>query len=198
MLVTNKAPDFKATAVLADNSIVTDFELSKNLGKNGAVLFFWPKDFTFVCPSEIIAFDKRVKDFQEKGFNVIGVSIDSEFVHLAWKNTPVEQGGIGQVTFPMVSDITKRITESYDILFGDAIALRGSYLIDRNMVVRHAVVNDLPLGRNVDDMLRMADALLFFEEFGEVCPAGWQKGDKGMKADPKGVAEYLKENANKL
>lgn len=198
MLVTNKAPDFRATAVLADNSIVSNFELSKNLGKNGAVLFFWPKDFTFVCPSEIIAFDKRVKDFQEKGFNVIGVSIDSEFVHLAWKNTPVEQGGIGQVTFPMISDLTKRITESYDILFDDAIALRGSYLIDRDMVVRHAVVNDLPLGRNVDDMLRMADALLFFEEFGEVCPAGWQKGDKGMKANPQGVAEYLKENVTKL
>lgn len=198
MLVTNKAPDFRATAVLADNSIVSNFELSKNLGKNGAVLFFWPKDFTFVCPSEIIAFDKRVKDFQEKGFNVIGVSIDSEFVHLAWKNTPVEQGGIGQVTFPMISDLTKRITESYDILFDDAIALRGSYLIDRDMVVRHAVVNDLPLGRNVDDMLRMADALLFFEEFGEVCPAGWQKGDKGMKANPRGVAEYLKENAVNL
>lgn len=198
MLVTKKAPDFTATAVLANNQIVEDFQLSKNIGKNGAVLFFWPKDFTFVCPSEIIAFDKRVKDFQEKGFNVIGVSIDSEFVHLAWKNTPVDQGGIGQVQFPMVADLTHDISRDYDILFGNAVALRGSFLIDRNMIVRHAVINDLPLGRNVDEMLRMVDALLFFEEFGEVCPAGWHKGDKGMKASPSGVAEYLKENANKL
>ncbi|ANV98521.1 peroxidase [Helicobacter enhydrae] len=198
MLVTNKAPDFKATAVLADNQIVDNFELSKNIGKNGAVLFFWPKDFTFVCPSEIIAFDKRVKDFQAKGFNVIGVSTDSEFVHLAWKNTPINQGGIGQVQFPMVADLTRSISRSYDVLFGDAIALRGSFLIDRNMIVRHSVVNDFPLGRNVDEMLRMVDALLFFEENGEVCPAGWNKGDKGMKANPSGVAEYLKDNADKL
>lgn len=198
MLVTKKAPDFTATAVLADGQIVENFQLSKNLGKNGTVLFFWPKDFTFVCPSEIIAFDKRVKDFEAKGFNVIGVSIDSEFVHLAWKNTPIEQGGIGQVQFPMVADLTHDIARDYDVLFGNAVALRGSFLIDRNMIVRHAVINDLPLGRNVDEMLRMVDALLFFEENGEVCPAGWNKGDKGMKASPTGVAEYLKENASKL
>lgn len=198
MLVTKKAPDFTATAVLANNQIVEDFQLSRNLGKNGAIIFFWPKDFTFVCPSEIIAFDKRVKDFESKGFNVIGVSIDSEFVHLAWKNTPVEQGGIGQVTFPMVADLTKDISRDYDVLFGNAVALRGSFLIDKNMIVRHAVINDLPLGRNVDEMMRMVDALLFFEENGEVCPAGWHKGDKGMKASPNGVAEYLKENADKL
>lgn len=198
MLVTKKAPDFTATAVLADGQIVENFQLSKNLGKNGTVLFFWPKDFTFVCPSEIIAFDKRVKDFEAKGFNVIGVSIDSEFVHLAWKNTPIDQGGIGQVQFPMVADLTHDIARDYDVLFGNAVALRGSFLIDRNMIVRHAVINDLPLGRNVDEMLRMVDALLFFEENGEVCPAGWNKGDKGMKASPTGVAEYLKENASKL
>lgn len=198
MLVTKKAPDFTATAVLGNNQIVEDFQLSKNLGKNGAVLFFWPKDFTFVCPSEIIAFDKRVKDFEAKGFSVIGVSIDSEFVHLAWKNTPIEQGGIGQVQFPMVADLTHDIARDYDVLFGNAVALRGSFLIDRNMIVRHAVINDLPLGRNVDEMLRMVDALLFFEEYGEVCPAGWHKGDKGMKANPEGVADYLKNNADKL
>lgn len=198
MLVTKKAPDFKAAAVLGNNQIVEDFELSKNLGKNGAVVFFWPKDFTFVCPSEIIAFDHRVKDFQEKGFNVIGVSTDSEVVHFAWKNTPVEKGGIGNVTFPMVADITKQISRDYDVLFDGAVALRGSFLIDKNQVVRHAVINDLPLGRNIDEMLRMADALIFFEQNGEVCPAGWRKGEKGMKATHDGVAQYLSENANKL
>lgn len=198
MLVTKKAPDFKAPAVLANNTIVEDFELSKNLGEKGAVVFFWPKDFTFVCPSEIIAMDHRVKAFNEKGFNVIGVSIDSDVVHFAWKSTPINQGGIGNVQFPMVSDITKQISRDYEVLIGDAVALRGSFLIDKNQVVRHAVINDLPLGRNMDEMLRMCDALTFFEQHGEVCPAGWHKGDKGMKADAKGVAEYLSQNADKL
>ncbi|MDY4426900.1 MAG: peroxiredoxin [Helicobacter sp.] len=198
MLVTKKAPNFKAPAVLADNQIVNDFELSRNLGRNGAVVFFWPKDFTFVCPSEIIAMDHRVKAFAEKGFNVIGVSIDSDVVHFAWKNTPVNQGGIGNVQFPMVSDITKQISRDYEVLIDEAVALRGSFLIDKNQVVRHAVINDLPLGRNMDEMLRMCDALTFFEENGEVCPAGWNKGDKGMKADAKGVADFLSKNADKL
>ena len=198
MLVTKKAPNFKAPAVLANNQIVNDFELSRNLGRNGAVVFFWPKDFTFVCPSEIIAMDKRVKDFTEKGFSVIGISIDSDVVHFAWKNTPIEQGGIGNVQFPMVSDITKQISRDYEVLFDEAVALRGSFLIDKNQIVRHAVINDLPLGRNMDEMLRMCDALTFFEEHGEVCPAGWNKGDKGMKATAEGVKEYLSQNANKL
>ena len=198
MLVTKKAPNFKAPAVLADNQIVEDFELARNLGRNGAVVFFWPKDFTFVCPSEIIAMDHRVKAFAEKGFNVIGVSIDSDVVHFAWKNTPVNQGGIGNVQCPMVSDITKQISRDYEVLIDEAVALRGSFLIDKNQVVRHAVINDLPLGRNMDEMLRMCDALTFFEENGEVCPAGWNKGDKGMKADAKGVADYLSQNADKL
>ena len=198
MLVTKKAPNFKAPAVLADNQIVNDFELSRNLGRNGAVVFFWPKDFTFVCPSEIIAMDHRVKAFAEKGFNVIGVSIDSDVVHFAWKNTPVNQGGIGNVQFPMVSDITKQISRDYEVLIDEAVALRGSFLIDKNQVVRHAVINDLPLGRNMDEMLRMCYGLTFFEENGEVCPAGWNKGDKGMKADAKGVADYLSQNADKL
>lgn len=198
MLVTRKAPDFTAPAVLPNNQIVDNFELSKNLGKNGAVLFFWPKDFTFVCPSEIIAMDKRVKAFNEKGFNVIGVSIDSDVVHFAWKNTAIKEGGIGQVTFPMVSDITKQISRDYDVLFNGAVALRGSFIIDRNQIVRHATVNDLPLGRNMDEYLRLADAILFHEEHGEVCPAGWQKGDKGMKATADGVKEYLSQNSDKL
>ena len=198
MLVTRKAPDFTAPAVLANGSIVNDFELSKNLGKNGAVLFFWPKDFTFVCPSEIIAMDKRVKAFNERGVNVIGVSIDSDVVHFAWRNTPVNEGGIGQVSFPMVSDITKQISRDYDVLFGGAVALRGSFIIDENQIVRHATINDLPLGRNMDEYLRLVDAILFHKEHGEVCPAGWQKGDKGMKATAEGVKEYLSQNSNNL
>lgn len=198
MLVTRKAPDFTAPAVLANGSIVNDFELSKNLGKNGAVLFFWPKDFTFVCPSEIIAMDKRVEAFKECGVNVIGVSIDSDVVHFAWRNTPVNEGGIGQVSFPMVSDITKQISRDYDVLFGGAVALRGSFIIDENQIVRHATINDLPLGRNMDEYLRLVDAILFHKEHGEVCPAGWQKGDKGMKATAEGVKEYLSQNSNKL
>jgi len=198
MIVTNKAVDFTATAVLGNNEIVEDFNLYKNIGEKGAVVFFYPKDFTFVCPSEIIAFDHRYQDFKSKGIEVIGVSCDSEFTHLAWKNTPVNAGGIGKVQFPLVSDITKDIARSFDVLFGNAVALRGSFLLDKDGTVRHAVINDLPLGRNIDEMLRMVDTMLFTNEHGEVCPAGWQKGDAGMKADPKGVADYLGKNASKL
>jgi len=198
MVVTNKAVDFTATAVLGNNEIVEDFNLYKNIGEKGAVVFFYPKDFTFVCPSEIIAFDHRYQDFKSKGIEVIGVSCDSEFTHLAWKNTPVNAGGIGKVQFPLVSDITKDIARSFDVLFGNAVALRGSFLLDKDGTVRHAVINDLPLGRNIDEMLRMVDTMLFTNEYGEVCPAGWHKGDAGMKADPKGVAEYLDKNASKL
>lgn len=198
MVVTNKAVDFTATAVLGNNEIVEDFNLYKNIGEKGAVVFFYPKDFTFVCPSEIIEFDHRYQDFKSKGIEVIGVSCDSEFTHLAWKNTPVNAGGIGKVQFPLVSDITKDIARSFDVLFGNAVALRGSFLLDKDGTVRHAVINDLPLGRNIDEMLRMVDTMLFTNEHGEVCPAGWHKGDAGMKADPKGVAEYLDKNASKL
>lgn len=198
MIVTNKAVDFTATAVLGNNEIAEDFNLYKNIGEKGAVVFFYPKDFTFVCPSEIIAFDHRYQDFKSKGIEVIGVSCDSEFTHLAWKNTPVNAGGIGKVQFPLVSDITKDIARSFDVLFGNAVALRGSFLLDKDGTVRHAVINDLPLGRNIDEMLRMVDTMLFTNEHGEVCPAGWQKGDAGMKASPKGVADYLDKNASKL
>ena len=198
MVVTNKAVDFTASAVLGNNEIVEDFNLYKNIGEKGAVVFFYPKDFTFVCPSEIIAFDHRYQDFKSKGIEVIGVSCDSEFTHLAWKNTPVNAGGIGKVQFPLVSDITKDIARSFDVLFGNAVALRGSFLLDKDGTVRHAVINDLPLGRNIDEMLRMVDTMLFTNEHGEVCPAGWHKGDAGMKADPKGVADYLGKNASKL
>lgn len=198
MLVTNKAPDFTATTVLGNNTIVDDFNLYANFGTKGTVLFFYPLDFTFVCPSEIIAFDKRLEEFTARGINVIGVSIDSQFSHFAWKNTPVNQGGIGQVRFPLVADLDKSISRAYDVLLGDKVALRGSFLIDQDGTVRHAVINDLPLGRNVDEMLRMIDAMLFTNEFGEVCPAGWNKGDKGMTASTEGVASYLAENVEKL
>ncbi len=198
MLVTNKAPDFTATAVLGDNEIVDNFNLYENIGAKGAVLFFYPLDFTFVCPSEIIAFDKRLEEFSSRGINVIAVSVDSQFSHFAWKNTPVNQGGIGQVRFPMVADLTKQISRDYDVLFKEGVALRGSFLIDKDGTVRHAVVNDLPLGRNIDEMIRMIDTMLFTNEYGEVCPAGWQKGDKGMTASTAGVADYLANNSDKL
>jgi peroxiredoxin (alkyl hydroperoxide reductase subunit C) len=191
MIVTNKAPDFTATAVLGNNQIVEDFNLMENLGEKGAVLFFYPLDFTFVCPSEIIAFDHRLDEFTSRGVNVIGVSVDSQFSHFAWKETPVNKGGIGQVRFPLVADLTKQIARDYDVLLDDAVALRGSFLIDADGTVRHAVINDLPLGRNIDEMIRMVDTMIFTNEHGEVCPAGWAKGDEGMKADTNGVAEYL-------
>jgi len=198
MLVTKKAPDFTATAVLADGSIVDDFNLMGNLGEKGAVLFFYPLDFTFVCPSEIIAFSHRAKDFRERGINVIGVSVDSQFSHFAWRETPVENGGIGRVDMPLVADLSKQIARDYDVLLDEAVALRGSFLIDADGTVRHAVINDLPLGRNIDEMIRMVDTMLFTNEHGEVCPAGWQKGDEGMKADTEGVAEYLGKHADEL
>ncbi len=191
MIVTNKAPDFTATAVLGNNQIVEDFNLMENIGEKGAVLFFYPLDFTFVCPSEIIAFDHRLDEFTSRGINVIGVSVDSQFSHFAWKETPINKGGIGQVRFPLVADLTKQIARDYDVLLDDAVALRGSFLIDADGTVRHAVINDLPLGRNIDEMIRMVDTMIFTNEHGEVCPAGWAKGDEGMKADTEGVAEYL-------
>ena len=198
MIVTNKAPDFTATAVLGDNQIVEDFNLYENLGEKGAVLFFYPLDFTFVCPSELIAFDHRLKEFHDRGINVIGCSVDSQFSHFAWKETPVEKGGIGQVKYPLVADLNKQIARDYDVLLDESVALRGSFLIDADGTVRHAVVNDLPLGRNIDEMIRMIDAMLFTNEYGEVCPAGWQKGDEGMKADTEGVADYLAKHAEEL
>ena len=198
MLVTKKAPDFTATAVLGDNQIVENFNLYENFGAKGTVIFFYPLDFTFVCPSEIIAFDKRLEEFTSRGINVIGISVDSQFSHFAWKNTPVNQGGIGQVRFPLVADLSKQISKDFDVLFDESVALRGSFLLDKDGTVRHAVINDLPLGRNIDEMIRMIDTMLFTNEYGEVCPAGWQKGDEGMKASTSGVAEYLNKNADKL
>ncbi|MDR1554635.1 MAG: peroxiredoxin [Campylobacteraceae bacterium] len=198
MLVTNKAPDFTAAAVLGDNQIVGDFNLYKNFGEKGTVVFFYPMDFTFVCPSEIIAFDHRLDEFKARGINVIGVSIDSQFTHFAWKSTEVKNGGIGNVRFPIVADITKQIARDFDVLLNNSVALRGSFLIDKDGTVRHAVINDLPLGRNIDELIRVVDAMLYTNEHGEVCPAGWNKGDEGIKADTKGIADYLAKNAQKL
>ena len=199
VLVGRKAPDFTANAVMGDGTITNNFNLAKAVEGKYAVVFFYPLDFTFVCPSELIAFDQRLEEFKKRNVEVIGVSIDSHYTHNAWRNTAINDGGIGQVGYPLVADINHAICQAYDVEHPAAgVAFRASFLIDREGMVRHQVVNDLPLGRNIDEMLRMIDALQFNEEHGEVCPAGWNKGDKGMKADTQGVAEYLAENADKL
>lgn len=198
VLVTKPAPDFTATAVMPDNSFDESFSLSSFRGKSYVVLFFYPLDFTFVCPSELIAFDNRIEKFKERNVQVIGCSVDSHFSHAAWRNTSRENGGVGQLKYPLVADITKQIARDYDVLVNDAVALRGSFLIDKEGIVRHQVVNDLPLGRNINEMLRMVDALQFCEKHGEVCPAGWEEGRKGMKPTAEGVAEYLSGEAEAL
>ena len=193
VLVGKAAPDFTATAVYGNNEI-KELKLSSFKGKH-VVLFFYPLDFTFVCPSELIAFDHRLDEFKKRGVEVIGCSNDTQFTHLAWKNTSINNGGIGQVGYPLVADINHAICQAYDVEAAGGVAFRGSFLIDKAGIVQHQVVNNLPLGRNIDEMLRMIDALQFTEEHGEVCPAGWQKGKKGMTASPDGVARYLAENA---
>ncbi|WP_346837012.1 peroxiredoxin C [Microbulbifer sp. SAOS-129_SWC] len=198
VLVGKPAPDFTAAAVLGNGEIVDAFNLKETIKGKKAVVFFYPLDFTFVCPSELIAFDHRLAEFQKRGVEVIGVSIDSQFSHNAWRNTSVNDGGIGPVKYTLVADTKHEICQAYDVESEGGVAFRGSFLIDEEGVVRHQVVNDLPLGRNVDEMLRMVDALAFHQEHGEVCPAGWQEGDKGMNASPEGVAAYLSENAGKL
>jgi peroxiredoxin 2/4 len=194
LLVTKEAPDFTATAVLADNSFKNDFKLSDFRGKY-VVLFFYPLDFTFVCPSEILAFNKAVQKFTEKNCQLIGISIDSHFTHLAWKKTPINAGGIGNIQYPLVADLDKSIAKHYGVLLDSGIALRGLFLIDRTGIIRHQVVNDLPLGRNVDEALRILDALQFTEEYGDVCPANWKKGDEAMVPTAEGVAKYLAGNS---
>lgn len=193
-LVTKEAPDFTADAVLPDNSFA-QLQLSSLRGKN-VVLFFYPLDFTFVCPSEILAFNKKLDEFKKRNTEVIGVSVDSKFTHLAWKNTKLEDGGIGNIQYTLVSDLNKNIAREYGILFNDAVALRGLFLIDTKGVIRHAVINDLPLGRSVNEALRMVDALQFVETHGDqVCPANWQEGDEAMKPTAEGVAGYLAKHA---
>lgn len=198
VLVGKQAPDFTATAVMGNNEM-KEYKFSEASKGKYAVIFFYPLDFTFVCPSELIAFDHRLAEFKQRGVEVIGVSIDSQFTHLAWKNTPIDKGGIGQVQYPLIADVKHEICRAYDVEFAAAgVAFRGSFLIDKSGVVRHQVVNDLPLGRNIDEMLRMVDALQFTEEHGEVCPAGWNKGKAGMKASTEGVAQYLATHAKEL
>ena len=199
VLVGRKAPDFTAAAVLGSGEIVEDFKLSDAIKGKKAVVFFYPLDFTFVCPSELIAFDKRLDEFKKRGVEVIGVSIDSQFTHSAWRNTSTDAGGIGQVKYPLVADVRHSICKAYDVEHPQAgVAFRGSFLIDEEGMVRHQVVNDLPLGRNIDEMLRMVDALNFHQKHGEVCPAGWEEGKEGMKENAEGVASYLSKNADKL
>ena len=188
-LVTRQAPDFAAQAVLPDDSF-DELTLSSYRGKY-VVVFFYPLDFTFVCPTEIIAFDRAVEKFEARNCQVLGISVDSHFTHLAWKKTPRDQGGIGPIRYPLVADLNKGISRDYGVLLDDGIALRGLFLIDKEGVVRHALVNDLPLGRNVDEVLRLLDALQFTEEHGEVCPANWREGEEAMKPTAEGVAEYL-------
>ncbi len=199
VLVGRKAPDFTAAAVLGNGEIVDAFNFAEFTKGKKAVVFFYPLDFTFVCPSELIAFDKRFEEFKAKGVEVIGVSIDSQFSHNAWRNTPIDKGGIGEVKYPLVADVKHEIVKAYDVEHPDAgVAFRGSFLIDEEGLVRHQVVNDLPLGRNIDEMLRMVDALNFHQKHGEVCPAQWEEGKAGMKESPDGVAAYLSEHTADL
>ncbi len=199
VLVGRAAPDFTAAAVLGDGSIVEDFKLSDFKGKQYVALFFWPLDFTFVCPSEIIAHNNRLKQFADRGVQLVGVSIDSQYTHFAWRSTPANKGGIGEVGFPLVADVKHEIARAYGIEHPEAgVALRASFLIDKSGVVQHQVVNNLPLGREVDELLRLVDALQFTEEHGEVCPAGWHKGEEGMKPTAAGVASYLAKHAEAL
>lgn len=193
-MVSKAAPDFAAQAVMGDNTFA-ELKLSDYRGKY-VVLFFYPLDFTFVCPSEIIAFDRDLDKFRAKGAEVIGVSVDSHFTHLAWKNTPRDKGGIGAIRYPLVADLDKEVSRKYGVLLDAGIALRGLFLIDKQGVVQHALVNNLPLGRSVDEALRILDALKFHEEHGEVCPANWREGEEAMQASPEGVAKYLAAHAS--
>tara|TARA_B100000212_G_C27334497_1_gene516235 strand:- start:372 stop:1016 length:645 start_codon:yes stop_codon:yes gene_type:complete len=214
MIVTKPAPEFKTQAVMPDNSI-QEVKLSDYKGKK-VVLFFYPLDFTFVCPTELLAFDKRLSEFESRGVQVLGCSVDSRWSHLAWKNTDINKGGIGNVQYPLLQDLDKSIARSFDVLAGSTpatvytkdeeidttvgggVALRASFLIDEDGTVRHAVINDLPLGRNIDEMLRMVDALAHHQKHGEVCPAGWKDGDNAMEESPDGVSSYLSDNADNL
>lgn len=205
VLVGKKAPSFKATAVVNGGEVVNGFSLDQFIGKKYVIFFFYPADFTFVCPTEIIAFQDKIAEFDKRNTVIIGASVDSEFSHWKWLQTDLKDGGIKGVKFPLVADSAKTISENYDVLAGSydydddgnasftgaPMAYRGLFLIDKQGIVRHQVVNDMPLGRSIDEAIRIVDALQFFEENGEVCPANWHKGDKAMKATHEGVAAYL-------
>jgi peroxiredoxin (alkyl hydroperoxide reductase subunit C) len=208
VLVGRKAPLFEADAVINGNEFVEKFSLEQYIGKKHVIFFFYPLDFTFVCPTEILSFQEKYDEFEKRNVEVVGCSIDSKFSHMAWLNTDVRQGGIKGVKYPLVSDLSKTISENYDVLAGEyeytedgemdfdgePVAYGGLFLIDKQGVIRHQVVNDLPLGRNIDEALRMIDALQFYEEHGELCPANWKKGDAGIKDTAESIADYLSKN----
>jgi peroxiredoxin (alkyl hydroperoxide reductase subunit C) len=198
VLVGKPAPDFTVPAVLANGEIVDSYNFADAIKGKYALVFFYPLDFTFVCPSELIALDHRIPDFAARNVEVVGVSIDSHFTHNAWRNTPVNEGGIGQVKYTLAADMKHEIAKAYDVESEGGVAFRGAFLIDTNGIVRSQIVNDLPLGRNMEELIRLFDALQFNEEHGEVCPANWKKGDEGMTASPEGVAAYLAKNADSL
>ena len=192
------APDFEAKVVMPDNSIVAEFNLKKYLKGHKGIVFFYPLDFTFVCPSEIIAFNNRLGEFSVRNTKIVAISVDSHFSHHAWKAMPVNKGGIGNIQFPLVSDLKKEISTAYNVLNEDGISYRATFLIDEQFNIRHYLINDWPLGRNVDETIRMIDALDHHTTHGEVCPAGWKKGDQGMSPTHQGVSDYLTSNAEKL
>lgn len=198
IFVSKIAPDFRAKAVMPDNSFDNEFSLKNYASGQKIVLFFYPLDFTFVCPSEIIAFHNRIGEFAARKTKILGISVDSHFTHLAWKNTPYNKGGIGNIQFPLVSDLTKEASKLYNVLNDEGVALRGTFFIDENFILRHMIVNDLPLGRSVEEMIRLIDAWDHHTQYGEVCPAGWHKGDEAMSASAEGVSDYLSSNADKL
>ena len=199
ILVSKKAPDFTAPTVLHDGEINNQFNLQQNIAGKYAILFFYPLDFTFVCPSELIALDKRIEAFQQRNTVVLGISIDSQFTHLAWRNTSIANGGIGAVRYPLVADVNHHICQAYGIEHPNAhVALRGTFIIDKQGIVRSQIINDLPLGRNIDELIRLIDALEFHEKHGEVCPAGWTKGKSGIVPTTAGIAQFLSEKTEQL
>ncbi|WP_333023040.1 peroxiredoxin [Wolbachia endosymbiont of Pentidionis agamae] len=196
--ITKSAIDFKVPAVLSDGEFDEAFCFSEYVKNKYAVLFFYPLDFTFVCPTEIISFNNRISEFIKRDVKVTGVSVDSKFSHYRWREIPVDKGGIGKVNYPLVSDIKKSIAKDYDVLYDDSVALRATFIIDKKFIIRHQSINDLPIGRSIDEVLRIIDAIKHYEEHGEVCPAGWEKGKTAMQASDEGVADYLNSYSEEL
>lgn len=197
-LVSYAAPDFTAPAVMIDNSVKEDFNLKSYLKNSYGLIFFYPADFTFVCPTELIAHNNRIKEFEKRNVKIVGISVDSIYAHIAWKNMPLEKGGIGNLQFPLISDINKNISQNYRVLNQEGLALRASFILDSKGIIRHQLVNDLPVGRNADETLRIIDALQFTEKEKKVCPANWRKGDDGIEKTIDDIADFLSKNAEKL
>lgn len=198
VMVGEFTPNFIASAVMPDNKIIEDFNLSDYLDGDYGYIFFYPLDFTYVCPSELIAHNNRLEEFKKRHVKILSISVDSVYTHLAWKKTPLEKGGVGDLNFPLVSDLTKDICHDFGVLNEDGIALRGTFILDRDGIIRHQMINDIPLGRNVDESLRIIDALQSYEKNGNVCPAGWTPGNDTIPPTPEGVGEFLKKNSHKL